>query len=76
MNVQKFLKVLTCQQISEQANEVMSAVASRLSRYEGMEGHARACDWRLQKYFPEQEWDFEVFNDWSAEDAADGGTAK
>ena len=54
----------------------MSAVASRLSRYEGMEGHARACDWRLQKYFPEQEWDFEVFNDWSAEDAADGGTAK
>lgn len=76
LNVQKFLKVLTCQQISEQANEVMSAVASRLSRYEGMEGHARACDWRLQKYFPERNWDFEVFDNWSAEDAADGGTAK
>ena len=26
-----------------------------------MEGHARACDWRLRKFFPEQEWDFTVY---------------
>lgn len=62
LNVQKFMKVLTYQQIDEPANEVFSAVASRISRIEGMEGHARACDWRLRKYFPEKDWDFEVYD--------------
>ncbi len=62
LNVQKFMKILTFQQIDESANEVFSAVASRISRIEGMEGHARACDWRLRKYFPEKEWDFEVYD--------------
>ncbi len=62
LNVQKFMKILTYQQIDESANEVFSAVASRISRVEGMEGHARACDWRLRKYFPEKEWDFEVYD--------------
>jgi len=62
LNVQKFMKILTYQQIHESANEVFSAVASRISRIEGMEGHARACDWRLRKYFPEKEWDFEVYD--------------
>jgi sulfopropanediol 3-dehydrogenase len=62
LNVQKFMKVLTYQQIDEEANRVFSAVGSRISRVEGMEGHARACDWRLRKYFPEQEWDFEVYD--------------
>lgn len=62
LNVQKFMKILTYQQIDEAANEVFSAVASRISRVEGMEGHARACDWRLRKYFPEKEWDFEVYD--------------
>jgi sulfopropanediol 3-dehydrogenase len=62
LNVQKFMKILTYQQIDEAANEVFSAVASRISRVEGMEGHARACDWRLRKYFPEKAWDFEVYD--------------
>lgn len=62
LNVQKFMKVLTYQQIDEEANRVFSAVGSRISRIEGMEGHARACDWRLRKYFPDQEWDFEVYD--------------
>ncbi len=62
LNVQKFMKVLTYQQLDEKANEVFSAVGSRISRIEGMEGHARACDWRLRKYFPEQEWGFEVYD--------------
>jgi sulfopropanediol 3-dehydrogenase len=39
----------------------MSPVASRLSRVEGMEGHAHACDWRLTKYHPEKSYDFEVY---------------
>lgn len=62
LNVHKFLKILTYQEISQDANRVIGAVASRLSRVEGMEGHARACDWRLRKFFPEKEWDFEVYS--------------
>ena len=37
-------------------------LASRISRAEGMEGHARACDWRLRKYFPGEDWPFEVYD--------------
>ncbi|SMD02497.1 sulfopropanediol 3-dehydrogenase [Desulfocicer vacuolatum DSM 3385] len=61
LNVLKFLKIYTYQEISKDANKVISAAASRLSRVEGMEGHARACDWRLKKYFPGQDWDFNVY---------------
>ncbi len=60
LNVMKFLKILTWQEISEEANLTFSAVASRISRLEGMDGHARACDWRLKKYFPDEDWPFEV----------------
>ena len=62
LNVQKFLKVLTYQEIDEAANRTFSAVASRISRVEGMEGHARACDWRLRKYFPGENWSFDVYD--------------
>jgi len=62
LNVMKFLKVLTWQKINEEANLTFSAVASRISRLEGMDGHARACDWRLKKYFPDRDWGFEVAN--------------
>lgn len=61
LNVHKFLRICTYQTISEQANRIISPVASRLSRVEGMEGHARSCDWRLRKYFPTEEWDFNVY---------------
>ena len=61
LNVHKFLKICTYQEISKEANDIISPVASRLSRVEGMEGHARACDWRLTKFFPEREWDFHVY---------------
>lgn len=61
LNVHKFLKICTYQEIGQASNRIFSAVASRLSRVEGMEGHARACDWRLNKFFPGQKWDFEVY---------------
>lgn len=61
LNVHKFLKITTYQEITPEANRVISGAASRLSRIEGMEGHARACDWRLRKYFPNENWDFEVY---------------
>ncbi len=51
LRVHKFLKVVTTQEISPAANKTFSAVASRISRLEGMgmEGHALSCDWRLRK---------------------------
>ena len=61
LNVQKFMKVLTYQQLDEAANLTFSAAGSRISRIEGMEGHARACDWRLRKYYPGQNWEFDVY---------------
>lgn len=60
LNVLKFIKVLTWQKIDANANRQFSATGSRISRTEGMEGHARACDWRLRKYFPDEDWDFVV----------------
>ncbi len=62
LNVHKFLKITTCQEISSEANRVISGAASRLSRVEGMEGHARACDWRLRKFFPNEDWAFDVYD--------------
>jgi sulfopropanediol 3-dehydrogenase len=60
LSVHKFLKIQTYQELDASANEVFSAVGSRISRAEGMEGHARACDWRLRSYFPDRDWPFDV----------------
>lgn len=62
LNVGKFIKTLTYQKLTRRANRKIAAVASRISRVEGMEGHARAADIRLKKYFPEEEFDFEVYD--------------
>jgi len=62
LNVGKFIKTLTYQRLTKEANRTIGAVASRVSRYEGMEGHARAADIRLRKYFPGEAFDFEVYD--------------
>ena len=62
LNVGKFIKTLTYQKLTPEANRRIASVASRISRYEGMEGHARAADIRLRKYFPDETFDFEVYN--------------
>jgi len=54
LNVHKFLKIYTFQHMTKEANRELGAVAARISRYEGMEGHARAGDARLVKYFPNE----------------------
>lgn len=54
--VGKFLKTLTFQQLSREASRDVGQVVARLSRVEGMEGHARAADVRLAKYFPAEEF--------------------
>jgi sulfopropanediol 3-dehydrogenase len=62
LNVGKFIKTLTYQKLTKEANRTIGAVASRISRYEGMEGHARAADIRLRKYFPDETFGFEVYD--------------
>jgi sulfopropanediol 3-dehydrogenase len=61
LNVGKFIKTLTYQRLTPDANRKIAAVASRISRVEGMEGHARSADIRLRKYFPDEKFDFEVY---------------
>ena len=61
LNVGKFIKTMTYQKLTREANHKIGAVASRISRVEGMEGHARSADIRLRKYFPDEEFDFEVY---------------
>jgi len=61
LNVGKFIKTLTYQRLTPDANRKIAAVASRISRVEGMEGHARSADIRLRKYFPDEEFAFEVY---------------
>ena len=52
LSVHKFIKVVTTQRMTREANREVGAAAARISRLEGMEGHARAADVRLRKYFP------------------------
>lgn len=52
LSAAKFLKVLTYQRMTRDAARVVAPVAARISRLEGMEGHARSADIRLGKYFP------------------------
>jgi sulfopropanediol 3-dehydrogenase len=57
LSVDKFVKKVTYQRMTKEANKDIAVRASRISRLEGMEGHARSCDVRLAKYFPETEFD-------------------
>ena len=49
LNVLKFLKQLTYQELTPEAAERQGALAARISRYEGMEGHARSADLRTKQ---------------------------
>ena len=52
--VGKFIKTLTFENMTREASRDIGQVVARISRVEGMEGHARAADVRLEKYFPEE----------------------
>jgi sulfopropanediol 3-dehydrogenase len=60
LSVSKFIKVLTWQRMTEAANRDVGAVTARISRAEGMEGHARSGDDRIYKYFPGEEFDLGI----------------
>jgi sulfopropanediol 3-dehydrogenase len=52
LSVHKFLKTVTWQRMTREANRDIAQVTARISRLEGMEAHARTADDRLRKYFP------------------------
>ncbi len=60
LSVSKFIKVLTWQRMTREANREVGAVTARISRAEGMEGHARSGDDRLHKYFPAEAFELGV----------------
>ena len=52
LSVHKFIKTVTWQRMTREANRDVGQVTARISRLEGMEAHARTADDRLAKYFP------------------------
>lgn len=52
LSVHKFMKIVTWQRSTREGSKHVAEATARISRLEGMEGHARAADVRLAKYFP------------------------
>jgi len=57
LSVGKFMKTVTWQRMTRAANHDIAQVTARISRLEGMEGHARTADVRLEKWFPGEQFD-------------------
>jgi sulfopropanediol 3-dehydrogenase len=52
LSVHKYMKIVTWQRATREGSRAIAEATARISRLEGMEGHARAADVRLAKYFP------------------------
>jgi sulfopropanediol 3-dehydrogenase len=52
LSVGKFFKTVTWQRMTREAIRTIAPATARISRCEGMEGHARSADVRLSKWFP------------------------
>ena len=57
LSVHKFMKTVTWQRATRAGTRPLAEATARISRLEGMEGHARSADIRLAKYFPGQDFD-------------------
>ena len=57
LSVHKFIKTVTWQRMTREANRDVAQVTARISRLEGMEAHARTADDRLAKYFPRERFE-------------------
>ncbi|MEM7721365.1 MAG: histidinol dehydrogenase [Pseudomonadota bacterium] len=54
LSVQKYMKTVTWQRATREGARPVAEATARISRLEGMEGHARTADIRLAKFFPEE----------------------
>ncbi|WP_112310749.1 histidinol dehydrogenase [Pseudogemmobacter bohemicus] len=57
LSVHKYMKVVTWQRATREGARPIAEATARISRLEGMEGHARTADIRLKKYFPDTEFE-------------------
>lgn len=57
LSVHKYMKIVTWQRATREGSRQVAEATARISRLEGMEGHARAADVRLAKYFPDRKFD-------------------
>ena len=57
LSVHKYMKLVTWQRATPKGARRVAEATARISRLEGMEGHARAADIRLAKYFPGENFD-------------------
>jgi sulfopropanediol 3-dehydrogenase len=57
LSVHKYMKIVTWQRATREGSKPVAEATARISRLEGMEGHARAADVRLAKYFPDEAFD-------------------
>ena len=60
LSVHKYMKIVTWQRATRDGAKRVAEATARISRLEGMEGHARAADVRLHKYYPSENFDLSV----------------
>lgn len=63
LSVHKFMKTVTWQRATRAASRPLAIATARISRLEGMEGHARSADVRLAKFFPTEVFDLSPTDD-------------
>jgi sulfopropanediol 3-dehydrogenase len=63
LSVHKFMKTVTWQRATRDASRELALATARISRMEGMEGHARTADVRLAKFFPGEHFDVSANDD-------------
>ena len=57
LSVHKYMKIVTWQRATREGALPIAEATARISRLEGMEGHARTADVRLAKFFPDEKFD-------------------
>ncbi len=57
LSVHKYMKIVTWQRATRDGAKPIAEATARISRLEGMEGHARTADIRLRKYFPDEQFE-------------------
>ncbi|MDW3183488.1 MULTISPECIES: histidinol dehydrogenase [unclassified Roseobacter] len=62
LSVHKYMKIVTWQRATREGSRPVAEATARISRLEGMEGHARTADARLHKYFPEENFDLSAID--------------
>jgi sulfopropanediol 3-dehydrogenase len=63
LSVHKFMKTVTWQRATRAAARELAVATARISRLEGMEGHARSADVRLAKFYPGENFDLSPTDD-------------